>query len=73
MADLSGIVLEELREHRRDTKADFKEVFRRLASLEQTRSEYKGSKKTLVFMFGGSALGIISFIITLMGKMGHGP
>lgn len=72
MADLSRIVLEELRAHRLEFQSFRDNTTKRLGSLEITRAEQTGSKKTLIVMFGSSVLGALSFVVTLWGKF-SGP
>lgn len=67
------IVLDELREHRREFQAFRTDTANRLQSLEITRAEDKGSKKVLTAIGGGSLLGAISFIATIWKGIGNGP
>lgn len=67
------IVLDELREHRREFHAFRTDTTNRLSSLEITRAEEKGSQKTLAFIGGGSLLGAFAFISTIWKAISNGP
>jgi hypothetical protein len=63
MADLPKIILEELREHRRESTERHALMEMRVRSLEDTRSQQKGAAKMGIAL-ATTLSGLISFIVS---------
>ena len=62
--DVSQIILEELRAHRKETMDGFGRIDNRVRSLEESRAEQKGTIKTAVTI-SGMLSALVAFITSI--------
>lgn len=76
---ISQVILDEFREHRKETQTHLSQIYTRLGHLEITKAEERGARKTtskhagwLAAFISVAGTGLLNLVIFLMGRS-NGP